>query len=224
MRKGFTLSEVLITLGIIGIVAALTIPSLVSAYQKHVVEEKLKQAYSILVNASRMAQVDPDFSYTPPKQYTAEGLYENDKYGIFKAYFVPYLQGVTEMKRAKYSWNGKTMAGEGSLASFSKGCFCLNNGMCFMMVNHGTNYFYIYVDLNGPSTPNVVGRDIFYFALHFTDNGLKIDGKVYQVYNSTTNDELLRWCGKTASGWQGGKSCTELIIRNSWKIPKDYPW
>ena len=60
MRKGFTLSEVLITLGIIGIVAALTIPSLVSAYQKHVVEEKLKQAYSILVKASRMAQVDPD--------------------------------------------------------------------------------------------------------------------------------------------------------------------
>ena len=50
-KKGFTLAEVLITLGIIGIVAALTLPSLVSNYRKKVTAAKLKQTYSILSNA-----------------------------------------------------------------------------------------------------------------------------------------------------------------------------
>ncbi len=39
-RKGFTLAEVLITLGIIGVVAAITIPSLITNYQKTVTSFK----------------------------------------------------------------------------------------------------------------------------------------------------------------------------------------
>ncbi len=44
MRKGFTLAEVLITLGIIGIVAALTLPSLIQKYQEKVTLERLKKS------------------------------------------------------------------------------------------------------------------------------------------------------------------------------------
>lgn len=46
MRKGFTLAEVLITLGIIGVVAAITIPGLITAYKKHVIASSLKRAVS----------------------------------------------------------------------------------------------------------------------------------------------------------------------------------
>ena len=48
MKKGFTLAEVLITLGIIGIVAALTIPNLIGNYEKYITVVKLKRAYSII--------------------------------------------------------------------------------------------------------------------------------------------------------------------------------
>ena len=44
MRKGFTLADVLITLGIIGIVAALTLPSLIQKYQEKVTLERLKKS------------------------------------------------------------------------------------------------------------------------------------------------------------------------------------
>lgn len=46
--NGFTLAEVLITLGIIGVIAAITLPILIGNYQKHLVETKLKETYSIL--------------------------------------------------------------------------------------------------------------------------------------------------------------------------------
>lgn len=225
MKKGFTLAEVLITLGIIGVVAAVTIPALVTTYQKRATESLLKKAYSTLVNALRMSENDPDFNYTPPETYGVT-LDTHDAYGIFESYFAPYLQGITLLNTKNNNWKGKTPAGNSAInvANFGWGCHCINDGTCFRMVNHGTNYFYLLVDLNGPSRPNIVGRDIFYFALHFTDNGIVLDGNVYMVSRTTTNAQLIQGCGKAASGWDGGKSCTELIIRNGWKIPKDYPW
>ena len=51
MKKGFTLAEVLITLAIIGIVAALTIPSVISNYQQQEFKTGLKKAVSVLNEA-----------------------------------------------------------------------------------------------------------------------------------------------------------------------------
>ena len=45
MKKAFTLAEVLITLGIIGIVAAMTLPTLIGKYQKKQTVTQLKKAY-----------------------------------------------------------------------------------------------------------------------------------------------------------------------------------
>ncbi len=48
MKKGFTLAEVLITLGVIGVVAALTMPSLISNYQKKMWVAQLQKSVSTL--------------------------------------------------------------------------------------------------------------------------------------------------------------------------------
>ena len=58
MRKGFTLAEVLITLGIIGVVAALTLPQVVTNYEKKATEVRLKKDYSTLANALKMAEAE----------------------------------------------------------------------------------------------------------------------------------------------------------------------
>ena len=47
---GFTLAEVLITLGIIGVVVALTMPSLIANYQKQETIARLKKVYSTISN------------------------------------------------------------------------------------------------------------------------------------------------------------------------------
>ena len=56
--KDFTFAEVLITLGVIGIVAALTLPSVIQNYQKKITVERLKKTYSTLAQAIQMSVKD----------------------------------------------------------------------------------------------------------------------------------------------------------------------
>ena len=51
VRLGFTLAEVLITLGIIGVVVALTLPALIANHREKETVVRLKKAYSTLSNA-----------------------------------------------------------------------------------------------------------------------------------------------------------------------------
>ena len=46
MKKGFTLAEVLITLGIIGVVAAMTLPTVINNVQEKQFHSKFKKAYA----------------------------------------------------------------------------------------------------------------------------------------------------------------------------------
>ena len=58
MKKGFTLAEVLITLGIIGVVAAMTIPTLVSKSQQRQHVVAWRKAYAEIYHALRLMQAD----------------------------------------------------------------------------------------------------------------------------------------------------------------------
>lgn len=58
IKKAFTLAEVLITLGIIGVVVAMTLSVLISEYKKQVTVNKLRHVYSLLKNAESMAVKD----------------------------------------------------------------------------------------------------------------------------------------------------------------------
>ena len=58
MKKSsaFTLAEVSITLGIIGIVAAMTLPSLISKYQNKILANQAKKSYSMILNALNLTK------------------------------------------------------------------------------------------------------------------------------------------------------------------------
>ena len=63
-KKAFTLAEVLITLGIIGVVAAMTIPTLIVNTRAQQFRSKFKKTVSTLSQAARLnqAQYGYDFS------------------------------------------------------------------------------------------------------------------------------------------------------------------
>lgn len=63
LKRGFTLAEVLITLGIIGVVAAMTIPTLIANTKSQQYRSKFKKAISTLSQAARMSQAQYGFDY-----------------------------------------------------------------------------------------------------------------------------------------------------------------
>lgn len=62
-QKGFTLAEVLITLGIIGVVAAMTIPTLMTNVKSHQYRARFKKTVSTLSNAAKMSQAQYGYDY-----------------------------------------------------------------------------------------------------------------------------------------------------------------
>lgn len=70
-RVAFTLAEVLITLGILGIVSAMTIPTLVKNYEKQQTLSQLKKTYAIIKQVEQMQKVDHEFIKTnlPAREY-----------------------------------------------------------------------------------------------------------------------------------------------------------
>ena len=81
-NKAFTLAEVLITLGIIGVVAAMTIPTLMTKYQKHVALTRLKKTYSQLNQVFKLLNEEQGLE-------VMEGLPRN----TVPTYILPYYAG-----------------------------------------------------------------------------------------------------------------------------------
>ena len=109
-NQGFTLAEVLITLGIIGVVAALIIPMFIQNYKNQATASKLKQTYAILKQAEQRAV--PEFGDIANWTIESGDAYGND---FIKKYYAPYLKTVpcgkytTDLYTYKYTVDKRTI-------------------------------------------------------------------------------------------------------------------
>ena len=228
--RAFTMAEVLITLGIIGIVAAMTLPSIMTNYQKKVIATKLKKTYSILNQAFMQSQqVNGDFDTWP----IGEEIEDVDKY--FNFYYKPYFNGVQICKNAKkcgYKSNlpWQNLSGKsvnwGLITDTTRVFFILNDGTTVFIPRNSThssgepayvNYLLMYVDVNGYKSPNVLGKDVFQFVMD-KNNTIKP-----MCYNKTL-DYIKTHCAKNGDIDLSTNCCTALIMYDGWEIKKDYPW
>lgn len=76
-RQAFTLAEVLITLGIIGVVAAMTIPTLITNTKGAQYRAQFKKSLSTLNQAARMSQAQYDFNYAAAGMCSDDAATEN---------------------------------------------------------------------------------------------------------------------------------------------------
>lgn len=232
-RIAFTLAEVLITLGIIGVVAAITIPMLITKHQKMITVSRLKEAYSIISQAMLLAQRDHD----EPKFWTLHSgssisIREQATKDFCETYIVPYLTGakVEGWKTVKdigvtngyVALNGKPIA-NGNLKASSHGYVIeLNNQqiLYYSYDNSSTGILEgmdVYVDINGKKGPNMFGKDAFLFYYNMSA------GKIVP-YSGGRDIETVKntLCIKNAE-W-GSITCGLLIAEAGWQIKDDYPW
>jgi len=241
-KAAFTLAEVLITLGIIGVVAAMTIPNLMALYQKKVTATRLKKTYSVLVQAIKMSVEENGGIEGWDKDLSALEYTQR--------YFVPYLKVTTLVEnganttayypiysRSNESWKPQYYLWEYSF--FPGPILYLLDGTVIKVVNragYGINSAII-VDLNGQSRPNKLGRDVFIFILQGAWRSGGFGNSI--IYGDTLNDsglgtliplgytydrETLKQYCKESTGRQAGTTCAALIMLDNWKISKDYPW
>ena len=89
-RAAFTLAEVLITLGIIGVVAAMTIPTLIANYKQKTLDNQFKKTYSMISQV--LLRVKGDFGYTPQCYNINAAGYKRAECKEFKEKFLEKLK------------------------------------------------------------------------------------------------------------------------------------
>ena len=240
----FTLAEVLITLGIIGVVAAITLPTLIQNYQKQVWVNQLKKEVSVLQNAVRTIIATEgvenlfDTSFvrsTPDEDYTCF-QYSPDKLNL----------KITGKKAHHY---GYAYVEGGTLRYLADGSafdvdFADGGWSCFRPENPLTVTFF--VDVNGDKGPNKSNRDQFTFMLDeygqivpsrelddISDEDFaelvevcKEVPDYCQAIYGTTNitkdhinkmslDDIISQCSDND---KAKFACLDLIIRDGWKM------
>ena len=225
-RSAFTLAEVLITLGIIGVVAALTLPGLIQNHTKTTVETKLKKFYSqinqaILLSESEYGDRDYWYADTNSVETDKDGKPVNGS-STAEKWFNKYIGAHMKVVQTDYDNKGLPtfyFADGTALKMFGRGIEDNNTtqGMRDWMF-YTTNPEKC-IKLYG-SEQNSRGKCAFAFLFGPTTteaNGKK--GFESYQYNTGGNENTIKTRCKTQ-----GQYCTAVIQMNGWKIPDDYPY
>lgn len=228
LKKAFTLSEVLITLGIIGMVAALTMPAVIANYQKQETVSRLQKVYSVLSQAVKRAEL----SEGEIKYWNFSLLPEN----FYKTYIRPYITVSQEFINSDPPFdisykclNGRICNTYGSYSNKSVPKIILNDGSMIIFDFLGNNYEVILTDINGYKKPNTWGKDMFAFSIQ-AEGGLRPYGLGAAIPGGSFGDKMDRETiinSSNARACKKGKDgvwCAALIMMDGWQINKDYPW
>ncbi len=223
-KAAFTLAEVLITLGIIGVVAAMTLPSLIQERTNKALYVALWKNYSVMQQAIMRMTIDKgelakagDYDTWTFKDYFREyfnvvqyygtvggtGMGGDDENGEWDMYKIESYR----------TYNFKSTLSTNRL---DDGQFLVTDGTFYLLENSGStkHQIYISVDVNGlRKGPNAWGHDLFTFQL-------TTGGKVIPMgAEGTDYDDLDTYCSPSSTDKENGIGCTyrALYDKNYWK-------
>ena len=231
MKKGFTLAETLITIGIIGVVAALTLPGVISDYNKKIYATQAKKFYNQLSNAFALTMADKNIDDFHDSRLlrSTENFNSGEVSGtagdFIRKHFLSQedcgtLSAAYSYARCSVNGNNYTNLGKswsGNLNSLVNSyyvgspsqyyCVISNTGALVCMRPFATHEYtaYVLVDVNGPKQkPNMTGRDLFFFKVSKNGKVSPYDGG----YGYS--------CNTTAAG--PNSVCAYELARNSWEM------
>ena len=229
-KAAFTLAEVLITLGIIGVVAAVTLPTLVANYQKTVWVNQLKKDVNFTLNTFQQVFASEEVdSISNSSLYYSMGYPSASRFQAtsIKKYIVDSESAEnTDFFEFAHAYGASTDSNDPSI--FLK----LKDGSCIAFatgevntVDVPVNPVRIFVDVNCSKRPNEVGRDRFWFDINNY-------GKIYMPseYSCSivSSDDLKELIGEDLGGlsqedidalrdWIAG-GCFYKIVSDGWKM------
>ena len=204
MKKGFTLPEILITVTILGVVASLTIPVLVSNYKSRSTALMLRKFYSNMKFAVEMYKKDE-------RRDTLANVELSD--GFFGENLSTYMKTntITDIND-----------------SYKKAV--MKDASCFTYKRISNNEIVFYyapnvIDCTNPQNGNnqnfvpADGKKVFRFTLDTSGPGEPVG------FVSSTKDDANSSRASLVTECQSNKnSCTKLIELDGWRVMKDYPY
>ncbi len=227
-RKAFTLAEILITLGIIGVVAALTAPALVSESTDQIVSSRLASTVSDLENAFGNAMVSEsveELNETAMFKAATKKAFAGD---IAKYYNIgSYVDKASNQFYAKgpYTIKGTAFANFGGDSTGNYFPIRLKNGavahFLYRQGDNGNQYNVdhsanettirnaggslvrvvaeIIIDVNGETKPNRAGRDMFKYVVGVNGAFYPVGGRDYALFLSNGANDNNMWSNKNAN-------------------------
>ena len=204
IHRGFTLAEVLITIGIIGVVASMTMPSLNQKLSDQRNMAALKKTYSVLQQATNLA-----ISEHEGPEYWGMVDNNNDVVTAIYNYYKPYFNMIADRYMGgndmvyKLIPNGTYNYGSCYFITLSDGSdICINN-----YGSSADSYVAVYIDVNGVNKlPNTAGLD--FFKVEFTNNGV--------LAQLVDDGSALSRCTESHSG--APYECFIRVVKDNWEI------
>lgn len=224
-RQAFTLADTLITLGIIGIVAAMTLPVLTKKYQYHILENQFKKQYSVLQQAllnmqAADGQIINNNNY-PPQTFAPKFFKQ------LKIILNCGSDGCEEMDFDSANGNYADLTSK-VYKTFNKSRFAgsllfddgqaMTSDAAFIMINHSVaaQKITISIDINGyHKAPNIWGYDLFTFEI-LNDSGKLVPAGTKGTYYEQSRNTR---CSLSSSDKMNGITCSyhALSDKNYWK-------
>lgn len=224
----FTLAEVLIVVGIIGIIAEFTIPNLIVNYQKEQTATQLKKAYSEISQVFLSSTAENGF----PQTWDWGTTYTEDANTKFiETYILPHFFVV---QNCGFNTTGSCTRGKKyylnkSVSDFPGYQIKLKDGTVLNIWLDGNssggmppNLLEFFIDLNGEKPPNTWGKDIFIIIFKKNISNTMFFG--YESNRDTLKTNSTWGCNKSSSSYKAGIYCGALIMYDGWQIKDDYPW
>ena len=211
-RKGFTLAEILITLGIIGVVAAMTLPMLMTNIAKQRTLTKVRTFYSKINQAIQLSIADGN-APTASIQYKFYSY--NDNLAYLKQFVYPYLKYV-ESYPCMDNYTVCTSLYDGGVMTFG-----IDGG--------GADIIY-FINKNDVDKE----QNLPHFRFAFQLAKIKSSSDNTKNANEYVEPYTFNW-DLTKAGLKSGRYgcykgcpicayCTKLLQENNWKFSGDYPW
>ena len=205
---GFTLAEVLVTLGIIGVVSAMTVPSLMQNYQRQSYVTQLHKVYNELSQALVQYQTDKN-----AVNLTEAGLTTNDAaYDFFHKYF----KVVKECESMNDCFADEYKSIQGSIvSSYNRAAksFVLASGASIRVsyAPEGSNFklLNVGIDVNGKKGPNIYKNGLIDdYTNDVNDNAPLTKEARDNMFNTQCN------AGAPANSW----GCFGKILNDNWQM------
>ncbi len=191
-NRAFTLAEVLITLGIIGIIIAMTLPSLIARHNKKQTVVRLKKAYSTLANAYRLAQYEYGDNFRKDIDWTKDTARIEflEKLRPFLDIAVDCNKGTSKLCFPKHNDRHDTFyytqlerKGTNYFGKNKDSAVLLKDGTLIVILDSPHSLYHavsIMIDINGPAKPNHYGHDTFFFYIENTTNNQLAGKRAFQ--------------------------------------------